>query len=232
MTEHPILFSAPMVRAILLGTKMQTRRILKPQPPDNWSPIVEIYHPTIIDRHGVEQPGPAVFGASDEYHGCKIHWQPGDTLWVRETCRAEELASGMDGVRYSADYAFIWTDVLIPGNTPTVAEKWLDLFSYRGRRPGMIGHSVPSIHMPRWASRITLLVEAVRVERLQDISEVDAIAEGAARLVMDDDGKFYESEQRGNHRTGFAGLWDHINGPGAWDANPWVSVTTFRRIKP
>ena len=70
------------------------------------------------------------------------------------------------------------------------------------------------------------------MERLQDISEVDAIAEGAARLVMDDDGKFYESEQRGNHRTGFAGLWDHINGPGAWDANPWVSVTTFRRIKP
>ena len=174
MTERPILFSAPMVRAILFGTKTQTRRILKPQPPDNWSPIVEIYHPTIIDRHGVDQPGPAVFGASDEYHGCKIRWQPGDMLWVREAWAQNPDHPGVQynsAVCYRAD----------PGHD-------YDGLKWR-----------PSIHMPRWASRITLLVETITVERLQDISEVDAIAEGAARLVMDDDGKFYESEQRGNH---------------------------------
>lgn len=88
---------------------------------------------------------------------------------------------------------------------------------------------LPSIHMPRWASRLTLELTDVRVERLQDISEQDAIAEGADRLVMDDDGKFYESAN-GTHRCGYAGLWDHINGDGSWDENPFVWCISFRTI--
>ncbi len=87
----------------------------------------------------------------------------------------------------------------------------------------------PAIHMPRWASRLTLELTDVRVERLQDISEQDAIAEGADRLVMDDDGKFYESAN-GTHRCGYAGLWDHINGDGSWDENPFVWCISFRTI--
>jgi len=88
---------------------------------------------------------------------------------------------------------------------------------------------LPSIYMPRWASRLTLEITDVRVERLQDISEADAIAEGADRLVMDDDGKFYESAN-GTHRCGYAGLWDHINGDGSWDENPFVWCISFRTI--
>jgi len=75
----------------------------------------------------------------------------------------------------------------------------------------------PSIHMPQWASRITLAVEAVRVERLQDIGEADACAEGWPK---DENGPI----------VWHSALWDTINGAGSWDANPWVSVTTFRRV--
>ena len=86
MRERPILFSAPMVKAILAGTKTQTRRALTPSPPDEWNPVVGVYHPTKTDRSGEEYPGEPVFGASDERIGvvCK-YGRPGDHLWVKET---------------------------------------------------------------------------------------------------------------------------------------------------
>jgi len=84
--------------------------------------------------------------------------------------------------------------------------------------------SVPSIHMPRWASRITLEVTGVRVERLQDISEADAMAEGAPWAACG-------SPQEGSQKAGYARLWESINGPGSWDANPWVWVVEFKRVE-
>lgn len=83
----------------------------------------------------------------------------------------------------------------------------------------------PSIHMPRWASRITLEVTGVRVERLQDISEADAIAEGAPWAACG-------APQEGSHKAGFAQLWESINGSNSWSTNPWVWVIEFKRVTP
>lgn len=152
MTERPILFSGPMVRAILDGRKTQTRRIVKPQPHEECGPIeVGHYHPTVIDRHGDEQPGAEIFGAYslDGEWGAKCpHGQPGDRLWVRE---AFALADD-----YEVDR------VLNPGGVFYRATHSPADDTSRWR---------PSIHMPRWASRLTLEVTDVRVERVQDISE-------------------------------------------------------------
>jgi len=95
-----------------------------------------------------------------------------------------------------------------------------------GRADEGWGKTRVSIHMPRWASRLTLKITDVRVERLQDISEADAKAEGAPQLWTTGDGDFYE-DTRGNHLTGYAGVWEHINGPGSWAANPWVWAVSF-----
>tara|TARA_R110000868_G_scaffold199913_1_gene447040 strand:- start:69 stop:635 length:567 start_codon:yes stop_codon:yes gene_type:complete len=188
MNEKPIIFSSPMVRAIMSGDKTQTRRVLKPQP-GKWVSL----HP----------------------------WKAGETMWVREACRAEEIDDpkspdrGLDGVRYLADDKFIGLpEILPPSRTDN---RWIDLACYGRKEFIRPIKNVPAIHMPRWASRITLLVEAVRVERLQDISEADACAEGmiGERIIAK-----------------YKHLWGELHGQNAWDANPWVSVTTFRRIKP
>lgn len=136
---------------------------------------------------------------------------PGDRLWVRETCVAHELPDGLDGVLYLADQAFREID-----NTEAAADAWVKLNHYGGRGRG---HVVPAIHMPRWASRITLEITGARVERLQDISEADVQAEGCtgSPLGQAADAMLYPK------------LWDSINGPGAWERNPWVWVVEFRR---
>jgi hypothetical protein len=160
---------------------------------------------------------------------CCPFGRPGEHLWVRETCRAEELPSGADGVRYFADLAFSMID-----DTRNAADEWLKMHSYRGKR----GATVPSIHMPRWASRIDLLIQSIRVERLQDISEADALAEGADCLIMDNCTDIERNlldlplMENGNpYRNGFALLWEASYGAGSWEANPWVWVIGFERIK-
>jgi len=148
--------------------------------------------------------------------------QPGDDkLWVRETCRAEELPSGLDGVRYLADDCFIPIE-----NTEAASDAWLSLAAYGQRLSGHQKYrKVSAIHMPRWASRITLEITGIRVERLRDISESDALAEGI-------DPKFPPDEQVENAaRMRYADIWESINGPGSWAANPWVWVVEFRRMK-
>lgn len=145
------------------------------------------------------------------------HGQPGSRLWVREACRADAIDDeGLCCVRYLADQKLIPIE-----NTREAADKWVRLYWYRGKE----GLTVPPIHMPRWASRITLEITDVRVERLQDISEADAKAEG----VSMPDGTptppdFWSYQQEFRH------LWEQINGPCSWDANPFVWVVTFRRI--
>ncbi len=209
MTKRPIIFSAPMVRAILDGRKTQTRRVMKVQPWPDALVTVEHYHPTVIDRHGDMQPGKEIFGAhwDDGEYGLKSPYgAPGDQLWVRESWRAwsqyddwppSRLPPGVD-VQYIADASAPW--------------------SSRHRSPR---------YMPRWASRITLRITDIRVERLQDISEDDAKAEGVGYKNPG-----YLPGTKGNWIGSFAYLWNKINGAGAWESNPWVWVISFERVKP
>lgn len=204
MTERPILFSAPMVRALLDGTKSQTRRIVKGAPAD-WAPIgPEVYSPTVIDRFGDEQPGPDVFGAGNadgsDWLRCPFG-APGGRLWVRETWARDDE----DGtLMYRADLG-----------RNACADAW-----EQGRVEGVPRYRWrPSIHMPRAASRIALQVTGVRVEQLHQISRGDAMAEGCPFANMQDG----ESPVRWYER-----LWRAINGADSWDANPWVWVVEFR----
>lgn len=141
--------------------------------------------------------------------------KPGDRLWVRETWRCHggreyEYQKHQPSIRYRADSDLV----------DAVSAEW--------RR---------SIHMPRWASRITLEIVSVRVEMLQDISEEDAKAEGADfGFWHPEQGVFSEptdeeDEQNSCYRDGFGFIWESINGPGSWDLNPWVWVVEFKEVK-
>ncbi|SEI41792.1 hypothetical protein [Paraburkholderia diazotrophica] len=232
MKERPILFSGPMVRALLDGSKTQTRRIVKNQPPADVSPIrVAHYHPTVITRTGDEEPGAEIFGAysDDGEWGSKCPYgEPGDRLWVRETWQGpmwEEGTWDPDTDYHKPEFCEYRAD---GGPIPEYVDFEDNL--HQGWKP--------SIHMPRWASRITLEITGVRVERLQSISEADAAAEGVESLR--NEGEYWKDYLRStercdeliciNARDSFRTLWDRINGDGAWAANPWVWVVEFKRI--
>lgn len=215
MTERPILMSAPMVRALLAGTKTQTRRIAKPvKHPD----LGNLYDPGVLGRepkHVIERACP--------------YGQPGDRLWVRETWGVGSRPDpwgGFDGIEYRADVALLQDDIELLPCYKVVTPDDVCLGDYRsGWRP--------SIHMPRWASRITLEITEVRVQRLQEISEEDAKAEGLS-FVADGCARFgvegLASSWCDCPVTAYAALWESINGPGSWDANPYVWVISFKRI--
>jgi hypothetical protein len=219
MSDRPILFSAPMVRALLReveapGTgKTNTRRILKPQP--------------FIDRMGnfcSPNEGGSFSNWGQNINGTpclrnfiksKVRFAPGDRLWVREAHMLADRSKGFDVTH--------WNPGVTVGYLADGEGEWVDRALAAGCRKR------PSIHLPRYASRLTLVVTEVRVERLQDISEADAVAEGIKRF-----GDMFSVEKIGGHNAGgttapaaFALLWNDINGPGAWAANPWVSATTF-----
>lgn len=213
--ERPILFSPAMVTVILQGWKTQTRRILKPQPPESepgccWHPTVGIQNFTMIDKNGEEYPGPDVYGASDEDWGIKCPYgQPGDRLYVKEALRGDGEPGGRRKgiVRYARDGSMVLfddSDHVWPWKRPIL----------------------PARFMPKWAARIWLQIDKVSVERLQDISEEDARAEGVSlpshTVTMYD----------GIYRDHFAMLWNSIHGDGAWDQNQWVWVIEFTRIEP
>ncbi|WP_421439999.1 hypothetical protein [Agrobacterium tumefaciens] len=224
MADRPILFSAPMIRALLAGSKTQTRRVMKPQPrgtPWFWDGDEVDPVPGWFDGYetGREPCGAATREVNDPI---KLRIGVGDRLWVKETHAivprtAYRISEGVQQTLRTEDnhdaavYAAEW-DRSKPG-------RWR-----------------PSIHMPRWASRITLIVTDVRVERLQDISEADAIAEGIERhksgwmpystAFFDGDGVTpanYHLDPRESYRQ----LWNLINGAGAWESNPWVVAYTF-----
>lgn len=192
MSEKPILFSGPMVRAILEGRKTQTRRVVKPQPPSGeWG----------------EPQGPGPWWAWEYPEGRHLtvdvrcpYGAHGGLLWVRE---AHALVDGP-----------CWSSL---PKTAGPDGRWC---YYREGFDRTEPRWRPSIHMPRWASRLTLRVEAVRVERLQSIKVADVLAEGVAL-----DGSRGALDQ-------WADLWDSINGKRApWAANPWVWVVTFGRVE-
>lgn len=203
--ERPILFSGPMIRAILDGKKTQTRRVVK-APVDYVAP------------GGLSTSDPSNYGYEDdcgEWWKLKVddetenqipcpYGRPGDRLWVRETWRC------FGGREY--EYQHEPRSIIFKATADLI-----DCGPWR-----------PSIFMPRWASRLMLDVTRVRVERLKDISHEDAVAEGCYRIEP------CEAYPHGNAwgRAGYAALWQEINGktgPKSWDANPWVWVVEFER---
>jgi hypothetical protein len=227
--ERPILFQGAMVRALLASTKTQTRRVVKPQPGEDIAgPIhCEVFSPMSHDASATKSPG-LTSSARCPYG------QPGDRLWVRETWMPDAPRNGE-----WSDTAFYGCGMSPLSDIPECYRKpWhcLHRATYEGCE--LVGWK-PSIHMPRWASRILLEVTAVRVERLQAISEADAWAEGCARGLPDDVGGFFPAEEpiRGGARgwdcarDWYADLWESINGEGSWDENPWVWVVEFKRTE-
>lgn len=217
MRERPILFSAPMVRAILAGTKTQTRRVVKSRK--------DLGFGCTLAAH--ELAGEVNAG---DYSNCP-YGQPGDRLWVRETWQHSNFPLGHYDesctVFYRADYM---DDPHGPDGEKSPE--------------GRYRIWVPSIHMSRSASRILLEITAVRVERLQDISDNDIEAEGTAQWVKDG-GKVmcprpgfdgWWPDENGNlyvkpNRVDFCSLWESVNGLCAWDKNPWVWVIEFMRVE-
>lgn len=221
MKERPILFSGAMVRALLDGSKTQTRRIVKPAPSAGADAVDTYHHP---------DPRPHFYAADREgimagwCHPCP-YGQPGDRLWVREAWARTKVVQA-------------------------VGDEWI-VYREGDSRTDYGGPWKPSIHMPRAACRIVLEVTAVRVERLQDISEADSVAEGIppwppnerrtpkwqcpqhVRRFGDDDNVedvAYEGFLTKDPREAYRGIWSAINGPGSWEANPWVWAIEFRRI--
>jgi hypothetical protein len=207
MKERPIIFSAPMVRAIMSGAKTQTRRAVKVR-----------CHSICENDDGKLWPwSEDAELAEDFWHQCPFG-EPGDRLWVRETWGAlPHMLGGFqrESLRYRAD-----------GEYQNERDTW------RWR---------PSIHMPRWASRITLEITDVRVERLQDISEADAIAEGIDGAFVEG-GRYWRNYSLSDAEAmcapmlnfpteSYRTLWESINGPGSWDANPWVWVIEFKKLE-
>lgn len=218
MADRPIIFSAPMVRALLDGRKVQTRRVLKPQPPlcDLASEMQEDF----------ELRGWQCIPVGERFAVVKrLPYAIGDRLWVREAVRADEHPEEeIIGVRYLADDHF----EALP-STDEAEERHFILRCYRSTDPDLDAFKpVPPIHMPRWASRLTLTVTGVRVQRLQEISEADARAEG---VECDSDGwRDYlmpSTQCCSSPRDSFHSLWNSLHGPAAWDANPWVAAISF-----
>ena len=188
---RPIIFSGEMVRAILDGSKTQTRRLIKPQPAN-------------VDAAGRWYRMPSG-GLSLNCYDCP-YGRPGDRLWVRETWSYAVMRSVIDG-----------SDVVVT--------------SYRAIEGAMMlgGRWRPSIHMPRGASRLTLEITEVRVQRLCDLSHEDCLAEGISGLEM---ARGILSENPPDPRWRFIELWNSINGKRApWAANPWVWALTFKVVE-
>lgn len=230
MSERPILFSGPMVRAILAGQKTVTRRAVMPQPHGDgrWSLIVESTDAKECGSWSLSVPDPSGARFTDRGREREVarvrcpYGMPGDTLWVRETFNIVPTLRDAEGI---ADDEQTWRGPP-PKEDPRgalVFDDWhvayaaddadADEWPWR-----------PSIHMPRWASRITLRVEGVRVERLHAINDEDALREGVCVL----DGVAGTTTPRER----FAELWDEINGKRApWESNPWVWRVAFSVVE-
>lgn len=227
MSERGILMSAPMVRAILAGRKTVTRRVVTPQPAFNQS--YSWHGRPIYEGEGRQWcwKGEVFFDVdctmsslSDSLVPFCPYGQAGDRLWVRETWKHfGNVHAGHEPVRACVKYRADDSSREC-GSWPSFAEAPHRACWAKGKSPAQ-----PSIHMPRWASRLLLPVVSVRVERLQAITEADAVAEGveAGHVALDPTSGL--ATERGCYRAGFAKLWDEINGarPGcSWRDDPWV----------
>ena len=262
MSERPILFSAPMIRAILSGTKTQTRRIVKLQPP---ATVESVYRPFPTEPNNWQGYGHGLI----RWYGSCPYGVPGNRLWVREPWAQEHPIAvqagrysqdgragipGPPGVTYRVVYRAdgeplqVWRNAsgehpyfTIDGPADDIAAQYPTVSS-NYTRDGKAIYWTPAIHMPRWASRITLGITEVRVQRLQDINEEDAKAEGLDSVpsvafprerawcdyhIPHDSFEWFRSPI-----DSYRSLWDSINGKRvgcAWADNPWVWCITFAR---
>lgn len=232
--ERPILFSAPMVRAILDGRKTQTRRLMYVLTNNVRSACFDRRYPPPIAL-----PPPHKVWSLSHWRHAKL----GDRLWVREAWQ-EFWPEEITEVRFAK-----------PGRSGSPArlpETMQVIYRADGEMPAHPEYGKArwrsSIHMPRWASRITLEITGIRVERLQDISEADAIAEGI--LPWGTSGKWwdcpshtqifgegeniewvrFEGARTKDPKEAYRAIWTNINGPESWNESPWVWVIEFRRI--
>jgi hypothetical protein len=208
MKERGMIFNGEMVRAILDGRKTQTRRIIKQR---------HLFKPVRgfgFEPDSLNYPVHMPVGTEGEQ---AITWakencpygNPGDRIWVRETWARYNIEQDNHDIAYRA----------------TTPEDWPKEGRWR-----------PSIHMPRWASRITLEITDVRVERLQSISDRDALAEGLYQLPASgryclQPGMQYFGEASHSAQEVYSWLWESIYGEGSWQANPWVWAIKFRQIE-
>lgn len=237
MKERPILFSGPMVRALLAGMKTQTRRTIKPVGKDQGFVILEGADGTFASRdvnwpyrsddgdvayHTVTRSGEEFQDQTP--HTCP-YGQPGDRLWVRESFLVMDRDHWEDSTKPKD---FLSTRYGQPRRNACAYRATSDVDADAIRCRFELGYKrwTPSIHMPRWASRITLEITSVRVERLWDISEADARAEGCTIRTYRD-GRGEEPAT-----VAYRALWQDINGSDSWDANPWVWVVEFKRVEP
>jgi hypothetical protein len=226
MRARPILFSGAMVRALLDGSKTQTRRVIKPQPAEGES----IFMMGLVTQSWIAGK------VNDLNHPREVipcpYGKPGDLLWVRETIAYQWPDDCDNGRVYPDDEG---DDIREFGRPIKQAECDI-LYAATDLDAEWMGDNgepckprwKPSIHMPRRASRITLEITGVRVEQLWEISEADAIAEGAEKLGYDENYNCFVRSDNGTHRTGFFGLWHYINGPESFEANPWLWVVEFK----
>ena len=262
MKEHPILFSALMVREILEGRKTQTRRVVNPQPVGekcgdsayyewaealaescNQYPTADAVHEKSNSIRSHKRIFPFRNPEGRLFSPSCLYGRPGDRLWVRETL---EVVSNWGTIHYAADNAPCYDPDYVKAGFPYCSEADAIVERYGDSYYANEAKLVPSIFMPRWASRITLEITDVRVQRLQDITDIDAYAEGC-----NDDGHPYLSPFGGRAVVNnFAHLWDSINAkreggrkthdkehlkarkPYSWDANPWVWALRFKTVKP
>lgn len=241
MKERPILFNCEMVKAILEGRKTQTRRVMRRQPDaverfkqgkettdtEAKYAILRCYK----NPKGFKKCNSGWF-ADATYKTPFSEFNVGDRLWVRET------------------FCYAWNEddhICDKDGNPVWDAKDAHIY-YAASETNVDGKWKPSIHMPRWASRILLEITNIRVERLNDISEVDAIAEGVEPIIIQDnipvDGgwtradlhlwKGYKNKERAFRETAkdsFTSLWQEINGTDSWTVNPWVWVVEFKIIQ-
>ena len=219
--ERPIIFKDDMIRAILEGRKTQTRRVMKVQPPSDKHQLLTIMSST--DRRVEGKSHWAVLNAektsvldSDKRYFSHPYGQVGDRLWVREAHAfvPQTAYRGSTGIYQQINPSDDYEACVYRENFDRSRS-----FPWR-----------PSIHMPRWASRITLEITGVRVERLQDISEADSKAEGAKSADPVTGKECVLDPAMGSYRLHFQSIWESINGTDSWDANPWVWVIEFRRV--
>jgi hypothetical protein len=220
--EHPILFSGPMVQAILTGAKSQTRRIVQAPKCATVHGRRTVHERSFADRDGFAPGAYLHWAYTGGDHGDDVlqervypKWCKGDRLWVREAwdwgTAPNDPSHGMATFKAGGEPGF-----RMHPNAPADSNSWCR--KWRG---------MPSIHMPRWASRLTLEITDVRVERLQSISTADAMAEGVEPRMT--------AAGELSYTTGFHLLWDSINGKRAgcsWADNPFVWAISFRRVTP
>lgn len=243
MKERPIIFNAPAVLAILEGRKTQTRPVVEPKPADhallpaNWGGVFERRKQLDIYGSDGTRCGNVPFADGSWGELCCPYGLTGDRLWVQEAfcCHWDYPAPGAPHSRRVVNGRDLPPIRQRDGSfyKPKPTECMTVWYGAEGEKPPHLRWESPD-RMPRWASRITLEITDVRVERLQSITDEDARAEGVTDETAD---AIQYGAEVGNwreptpYRTGFSLDWECINGPDSWDANPWVWVLSFHKLE-